>query len=208
MAQQQFDINKRLMTMLSNEMRAGQQMNACVKQTTKVRNNVASVNETIEKQKRAYEKVNAITLKRRKDLEAGEALIEAVQEQVTSAKQRNDAMQERLAEVRKEHNQYRGCVRVLSEATNIYMNASELPTKIKGVTVSCTGDQWLPFDVSTSDLKGLSILWNRIQCNSPYVDKWNQLLQVGNPESERQENLNVTASSIVQIDLTSPQSHR
>ncbi|XP_062125532.1 kinetochore protein Spc25 [Drosophila sulfurigaster albostrigata] len=208
MAQQQFDINKRLMTMLKNEMRAGEQKNAHVKQTAKVNNNVASVKETLEQQKRAYEKVNAKTLKRRKDLEACEALIEAVQEQVTAAKQRNDAMRERLAEVRKEHNQYRGCVRVLCDATNILMNTSELPTKIKGVTVSGTGDQWLPFDVSTSDLKGLSMLGNRIQCNSLYADKWNQLLQVGNPDSGPQRNLNVTASSIVEIDLTSPQSQR
>ncbi|KAH8359778.1 hypothetical protein KR093_008875 [Drosophila rubida] len=208
MAQQQFDINKRLMTLLKNEMRARQQMNSFAKQTTKLHSSIASVKETVEQQKRASEKASKLMLQRRKDLEACEALIEVVQEQVTTAKQRNDALRERLAEARLEHNQYRGCVRVLCDATNTYVNTSELPARVKGVTVSSSGEEWLPFDVATSDLKGLSLLRNRLQGNSVHADKWQQLMAVDNPQSEQRRNVNVTASSVIEIDLTSPQSHR
>ncbi|KAH8310771.1 hypothetical protein KR044_002986 [Drosophila immigrans] len=206
MAHQQFNINKRLMALLQNEAKAGQQMNACAKETTKLHNNIASVKETVQQQKRAFEKASALIQQRRKDLETLEALNEAVQEQVTAAKQRNDAIRDRLAEARQEHNQYKGCVRILCEATNMYVNSRELPSRIKGVSVSAGRDEWFPFDIAVGDLKGLSVLRNQFQYNSVHADKWQQLMQVGNPQNQAINN--VTASSIIEIDLTSPQSQR
>ncbi|KAM8705136.1 hypothetical protein ACLKA7_009576 [Drosophila subpalustris] len=192
--------------MLKNERRMEQQMNGLTKQSSKFLNNVAGLKETIEKQQRETEKIRELVAQRREDLATRTKLNEAVQEQAAAAKECTEAMQDHLVRTEQEQSQIRGCVHTLCEATNTFVNARELPVRMKGVSVSHSGDEWLPFDVSASDLKGLSTIWNRLNIPSENVNKWRQLLSASNPQSDK-ENITI-AASIIEIDLTSPVSQK
>jgi len=82
-----------------------------------------------------------------------------------------------------------------------------LPTRIKGVSISRTDDHAVAFNISSSDLKGLSTIWNRLQIPSSNTNKWTHLLSGVNPHRD-QEKVNISASSIIEIDLTSPLSNK
>lgn len=86
----------------------------------------------------------------------------------------------------------------------------ELPNRLKGVSVSRNGDQWQPFDFDPEDALSLMTLWTQQQKRNTNAGTWRMLLSAENskPKHDKENNDNVTAGSIIEIDLTSPQSQK
>ncbi|XP_034486150.1 kinetochore protein Spc25 isoform X2 [Drosophila innubila] len=169
---------------------------------------VSAFKETSEQQQRESEKILKLVIQRRKDLEKRATFNEVVQEKTAAAKQDTEAMQEHLVKTKQEHDLLSGCVRTLCNATNTFVSTKELPARIKGVSVSQSGTRWMPFDVAASDLEGLSTMWDRLQIPSANADKWRQLMSVDNPQNDKENNYTTAATSIIEIDLTSPVSQK
>lgn len=76
--------------------------------------------------------------------------------------------------------------------------------------MSRTGDQWQPFDFDRDDVMSLMTLWTEQQKCNTNAATWRMLLSVENcnPKHDKENNDNVTAGSIIEIDLTSPQAQK
>lgn len=98
-------------------------------------------------------------------------------------------------------------VRILSEATNTYININALPARVKGVALRPEEGEWIPFNCDAYDLKALNTLWSRLNQPSASIEKWQQLFSDVPTEKEK-ENANASISSIIEIDLTSPTAQR
>ncbi|XP_030559190.1 kinetochore protein Spc25 isoform X1 [Drosophila novamexicana] len=207
----QFNTRKRLMAMLSNEMRLEQEENAIAKQSAKFHSKVATTMENIKRQQRESEKLNALLNQRRDEVEKRNALKNAVRVKLAEEEQHCADMQAQLAKKKQERDKLIACVHTLSEATNTYINRKALPERVKGVAVSPDDGQWIPFDFDAHDRQGLAALWAQVNRSSRNTNNWRQLLSVGNssmPAPNGKENANVSMTSVIEIDLTSPPSQK
>ncbi|KAH8417726.1 hypothetical protein KR222_004837 [Zaprionus bogoriensis] len=203
---QQFDINKRLMALLKNEIRAQRQMNTLAKQSSKLESSLAACNS--QRLRREIDQIADLEQRQRRELEKRSALIAALRDQLAACRQRNAELQAELARTKDDHSELMGNVHALSEATDTYLNRRVLPERIRGVTASHSGDQWRPFDFERDELKGLIALWTQLQARNTHAEQWRLLLSAGSAPSDKENEPNVTASSIIEIDLTSPPSHK
>ncbi|XP_030559191.1 kinetochore protein Spc25 isoform X2 [Drosophila novamexicana] len=98
----QFNTRKRLMAMLSNEMRLEQEENAIAKQSAKFHSKVATTMENIKRQQRESEKLNALLNQRRDEVEKRNALKNAVRVKLAEEEQHCADMQAQLAKKKQE----------------------------------------------------------------------------------------------------------
>lgn len=105
-------------------------------------------------------------------------------------------------------------IHTLKQSTGTYINQEALPARVKGVTVrrGTDRDQWIPFDLASTDTEGLRSLFQQLQAANVDEAKWRQLVslaadistEVRSPSPPRKDN--GKCNPIIEIDLTSPTS--
>ncbi|EDV93261.1 kinetochore protein Spc25 [Drosophila grimshawi] len=207
---EQFDTRRRLMAMFRNEMRMEKLENTIAKKSTKFHTNSAALMTTIDLQQRKFEKLNALITRRCEDINTRTAFTRAVREKLAEERQKNAEMQAQLEKANDERIEQMDCVRTLSDASNTFINPSALPARLKGVTVLREEGRWISLDYDGDDLKGLSTFWAQAHSGSA-SQKWQQLLSMDKaimPTLNDKGNVNVSVSSIIEIDLTASPSHK